>query len=65
LPFGGTTPAGAVLLYSLDYLPGSGGVAEGDQDLVEHYVIQNFTAALLKFEREAPGEVTSALDEVA
>ena len=65
MPFGGATPTGAVTLDAIDHLPGSCGVAKGDQDLIEYDLVQNFSTACLELDREALREAAVPLDQIA
>ncbi len=64
LPLSGTAPASAVALHAFDDLAGSSGVAKGNQDLVEHNLIQNLVSALLQRFGEAAREATVPLDQI-
>ena len=63
LPHGDAGPAGAFGLDGGDHPGGAGGVAEGQEDLVENDVVENLEARCRKFFGEAASEGAIAGDE--
>jgi hypothetical protein len=64
LSFGGTTPAGAIALHSVDYFASAGIVTERNQHLVQDNFIQDLAAALLQRFGETSRRVAVPLDKI-
>src|SRR5690242_337280 len=65
VPLGSTAPAGAFVLDFGDDATRFFGTAETYEDLVEHYLIQDFESGSAETVGETLGQATVAFDEVA